>query len=600
MASRIDSNYTASLVNLGETHQEKSPVCYCPACLGLQCLERPRYFAGQLLTEAELNSEQAYVIAKNKLHNRYLHGWGIVCGLQVVCHDCDGWVTVKQGYAIDPCGNDIIVCADQDFDVLKAIRECREGRRRRRRADCDPVKAPDDKSCDDIEEHWCVTIEYAEKEARPITPLRNEKKGNCGCGCGSSCGCGCGGNGNGKSKGKSCGCGCQGSQTSTQGAQTARTNAQCEPTRIYEQYRLNVVEEPEDCCNRHSRGDRPKYYSTDDVWSANPRLTGYMNALKLEKSQQAMILQVLSILPQDSLLAKIINCVLSLADFIRARLTRDDLLLLRRIIRDCDCRRKVNDNATGVFEDSEAMHRLCCNLQRLVSDLYSQNPLNVRCDYSCPPCPPMTTQPRDPNAVAGGPGTYTDQNPELASICCLAERLLQYLVDCICQALLPPCPPNPEDDRLILACLTIKNGKIINICNFSCRHYAGSFPSMFYWLSLVPVIPLLGKVIQCICCDTHLLQTLFDVFEPRSRGNQIVIDVEGNANEFTVESKRNQIGEIISRLLMHCFNFEDEAEYTHVREMDSPQPDASDLDELREQVKALRAEMETLKGKGSS
>ena len=427
MASRIDSNYNTSLVNLGETHQEKSPVCYCPACLGLQCLERPRYFAGQLLTEAELNSEQAYVIAKNKLHNRYLHGWGIVCGLQVVCHDCDGWVTVKQGYAIDPCGNDIIVCDDQDFDVLKAIRECREGRRRRRRADCDPVKAPDDKSCDDIEEHWCVTIEYAEKEARPITPLRNEKKGNCGCGCGSSCGCGCGGagNGNGKSKGKSCGCGCQGAQASTQGSQTAKTNAQCEPTRIYEQYRLNVVEEPEHCCNRHSRDyDPPKYYSTDDVWNANPRLVGYLNALSIKKDQQAMILQVLSILPQDSMLVKIINCLLYLADFVRARLTRDDLFLLRRIIRDCDCRIKERD-PIGFNEDNEAIHRLCCNLQRLVSDLYSQNPLNVRCDYSCPPCPPLGTQQPNPDAVAGGPGTYTELSPEMASICCLAERLLQ-------------------------------------------------------------------------------------------------------------------------------------------------------------------------------
>ena len=29
--------------------------CVCPACGGLECLERPRYFAGQLLTEAELN-----------------------------------------------------------------------------------------------------------------------------------------------------------------------------------------------------------------------------------------------------------------------------------------------------------------------------------------------------------------------------------------------------------------------------------------------------------------------------------------------------------------------------------------------------------------
>ena len=28
----------------------------CPTCAGLVCLERPRYFGGQLLTESDLNS----------------------------------------------------------------------------------------------------------------------------------------------------------------------------------------------------------------------------------------------------------------------------------------------------------------------------------------------------------------------------------------------------------------------------------------------------------------------------------------------------------------------------------------------------------------
>src|SRR6266852_1305673 len=96
--------------------------CSCPVCAGLECLERSRYFSGQLLTEAELNSEQAYILAKNRLHNRYLHGSGIVCGLQVSCSACAGAVTIESGYAIDPCGNDIIVCNTQDFNVIQRIR----------------------------------------------------------------------------------------------------------------------------------------------------------------------------------------------------------------------------------------------------------------------------------------------------------------------------------------------------------------------------------------------------------------------------------------------------------------------------------------------
>src|SRR6266498_3112792 len=119
------------------THTSETPpktdmkgcACGCTACAGLQCLERPRYFAGQLLTEAELTGEQAYVIAKNRLHNRYLHGTGVVCGLEIVCHECRGWVTVHQGYAIDNCGNDIIVCKDESFDLLERIKRCRDKQR---------------------------------------------------------------------------------------------------------------------------------------------------------------------------------------------------------------------------------------------------------------------------------------------------------------------------------------------------------------------------------------------------------------------------------------------------------------------------------------
>src|SRR5215468_10182302 len=63
------------------------PSCQpCPDCGGLECLCRPRFFAGQLLTEQDLNRLDQYIIAKNRLHNRYLVGHGVVCGLEVRCH----------------------------------------------------------------------------------------------------------------------------------------------------------------------------------------------------------------------------------------------------------------------------------------------------------------------------------------------------------------------------------------------------------------------------------------------------------------------------------------------------------------------------------
>src|ERR1700756_439650 len=89
----------------------------CPVCGGLECLCRPRFFAGQLLTDEDLKRLDHYITAKNKLHNRYLIGWGVACGLEVVCDACDGTVTVRPGYALSPCGEDIVVCADTPVDV---------------------------------------------------------------------------------------------------------------------------------------------------------------------------------------------------------------------------------------------------------------------------------------------------------------------------------------------------------------------------------------------------------------------------------------------------------------------------------------------------
>jgi hypothetical protein len=69
---------------------------------------------------------------------------------------------------------------------------------------------------------------------------------------------------------------------------------------------------------------------------------------------------------------------------------------------------------------------------------------------------------------------------------------------------LPPCSPDPKDERLILACLDIRDDKIVRICNFSRRH-AGAFPSVSYWLSLVPIIPLIRWVVQWLCCLPELV-----------------------------------------------------------------------------------------------
>src|SRR4029450_9529922 len=76
-------------------------------CCQLVCFERPHYFCGHLLTDDDLTKEQRYVIEKQKLYHRTLHGHGIVCGLRLTCESqCCGRVWVGDGIAIDDCAND--------------------------------------------------------------------------------------------------------------------------------------------------------------------------------------------------------------------------------------------------------------------------------------------------------------------------------------------------------------------------------------------------------------------------------------------------------------------------------------------------------------
>lgn len=178
----------------------------CPTCGGLECLCRPRFFAGQLLTEENLNHLNQYIIKKNQLHNHYLHGTGVVCGLEVSSDPCDERrVSIAEGYALSPCGNDIVVCAEDSVDICKLIQDCRNKEPR----DCRPYAKPD-KNCRGVEETWLLGICYEETASRGITALRSS------------------------SAKKSC------PDTPPRGAPP-----QCEPTQVCEGYRYRLFKMPE-------------------------------------------------------------------------------------------------------------------------------------------------------------------------------------------------------------------------------------------------------------------------------------------------------------------------------------------------------------------
>lgn len=215
----------------------------CPECSGLECLCRPRFFAGQLLTEEDLNRLDRYIVAKHRLHNRYLHGWGVACGLEVICHPCQGQgqgqVTVTGGYALSQCGDDIVVCRNETVDVCALINRCRE---REPQPDCEPPREAGKDECKDVEEKWVLAVRYTETPSRGVTALRGFGTGSCGCGGASSGGCGC----QGKS-GTATAASVKASRGVTTGLQrtTQRTGlAQCEPSLVCEGYTFEVYKLP--------------------------------------------------------------------------------------------------------------------------------------------------------------------------------------------------------------------------------------------------------------------------------------------------------------------------------------------------------------------
>ncbi|MBC8028645.1 MAG: hypothetical protein H7Z16_00915 [Pyrinomonadaceae bacterium] len=86
-------------------------------------LERTSFHAGQLLTAQDFTREQEYFLEKLKRHNRTLHGFGVVSGLNVTV--VAGKVVVDPGIALDCEGNEIVICIRQLLSPLSATADSR-------------------------------------------------------------------------------------------------------------------------------------------------------------------------------------------------------------------------------------------------------------------------------------------------------------------------------------------------------------------------------------------------------------------------------------------------------------------------------------------
>lgn len=70
-------------------------------------LHRLNYFDGRLLTAEDFRDEQAYLLVRARRHNRHVHGWGVISGLDV--RVTGNFVEVSPGAAIDCAGNELVV-----------------------------------------------------------------------------------------------------------------------------------------------------------------------------------------------------------------------------------------------------------------------------------------------------------------------------------------------------------------------------------------------------------------------------------------------------------------------------------------------------------
>ncbi len=148
-------------------------------CVSIECapsniasLERVRYFPGQLLAPDDMLLEQAYFRNRLRRHNRFLHGWGVVCGANVKPDpDKKPWkVIIEPGYLLDPLGNEILIDREVSVDL-----RCEDA--------VDPCADQLDPWCSDVvvdrdpERPLYIAVCYAECLARPVRVQLN------GCGC---------------------------------------------------------------------------------------------------------------------------------------------------------------------------------------------------------------------------------------------------------------------------------------------------------------------------------------------------------------------------------------------------------------------------------
>ena len=480
----------------------------CGSCHA-QGVVRPRFFAGQLLTEDDLQLLTDYVGQKNRLHNRHLFGSGVVCGLEVSCHPCrDGRVIVHPGYALDCCGNDLTLSCAQTLDINSMVRDlrlagfdcvdpCPEPPKNGKPKDPPNTTGTGEGGTDEPKEKpkvdYCLYIRYCEQPSDPVAPY---------------------------STGEDC------------------VQVGCEATRIQEGVKFELR-----CSPSHSAanpliqrlcaclGDLDKLPL---LLRAADRLRQAGRALSYAKKRETEPFssdQIPTLKTKTTELVNLTGGRLDTVDTTRARtfdpgaLTEDPKVVEKRL--------ELNDQFITNFRDVavivnrfdqlpvERQNEFLRADQQLEATLIqsraatrftlnqamtqANSPFNIVRDWLIERLnkSPFITDCTLNQRVYELTLPRKTENQSLTEFSVAAENsndlfeaLVDYVRDCICRALNPACLPC-EDSAVLLACLDVQECQVKNICNME-RTFVLSPAAVRYWL---PPLQLLGNLLERACCE---------------------------------------------------------------------------------------------------
>ena len=479
------------------------------ANLAATAFVRPTFFAGQLLTEDDLSALTAYVTAKDRLHNRYLFGGGVVCGLWVNCDPCGGGtVTVQPGYALDCCGNDLILPCAVTLDVNAMIRDLRAAQLGQ---DCgDPcagqgtAPASPGHQKPAATRHYRLYARYGEQATDPVAPY---------------------------STGEACG------------------QVACEPTRIREGIsfvlkcpgdtpapddlwcRLRKCLASEDILRREARlkaysepmiaaaraAEHPPAFdreAADELRVLRPELAKTPSAVDEEQVRSAIehVRQAAAVIAGYDLahdrpdLPGLAEARAELRDAAAALAARVDAARYDPLDRPAVdallgqaqelagpsvtlSRVRLAMLAQGQPLDDEVLAGLtsdAATLREWLLDRLDNDPALADCQ--------LRSQARALSLTAAAEGETSELRVLGRAGSELAELIAGVLTDCICAALNPPCV-SCEDTDVLLACLEVGDCTVVRICNAG-RDYVISGSALRYWLPTGP----LHEAVESFCC----------------------------------------------------------------------------------------------------